>query len=314
MPTDTTDHETGAPAWHAQRLSGIGGSDVAAVVGVSPWKTPLELWREKRGELAPFPDSPVMEWGRRLEPVIVRAYAEATGRRVERPPMLRHPEHGFMIANLDGVADGELVLEVKAARTAHGWGEPGTAFVPQPYLLQVQHYMAVARLPLAEVAVLIGGHDFRIYRVPEDRVLQALMIEAEADFWERVLRGDPPEPVTADDMRQRWGATRAIGTVTATPHLFRIVRRLHVLARDISLLERLQDTARAEVMRSLADHADTLVDEHGNALATWRIAAGAKRIDAAALRTTYPDIAERFTKQSEPSRRFLLKELPHEHA
>jgi len=314
MPYDTNQHETGAPAWHAQRMSGIGGSDVAAVVGVSPWKTPLELWREKRGELAPSPDSPVMEWGRRLEPVIVRAYADATGRTVQRPPMLRHRDHAFMIGNLDGVADGELVLEAKAARTAHGWGEPGTAFVPQPYLLQVQHYMMVAGLPLAEVAVLIGGHDFRIYRVPADRELQALMIDAEAEFWRRVLEGDPPEPVTAEDMRQRWGRERAVGSVTATPHLFRIVRRLHVLARDIGTLERLQDTARADVMRALADRADTLVDETGQPLATWRIAAGQKRIDAAALRATYPDIAERFTKQGEPMRRFLLKDLPHEHA
>ncbi|MGH8029807.1 MAG: YqaJ viral recombinase family protein, partial [Arenimonas sp.] len=190
----------------ANRRRGIGGSDVAAILGLSPWRTALDVYHDKRGESPEQPDNEAMAWGRALEPVIRQEYANRTGRQILVPEhQVVHPEHDFMIANLDGITTDDRVFEAKTARAGTGWGEPGTDQVPQPYLLQVQHYLAVMRYDVADIAVLIGGSDFRIYEVPADPELQAMMIEAEAEFWQRVLAGNPPDPVSYADALQRYG-------------------------------------------------------------------------------------------------------------
>jgi putative phage-type endonuclease len=185
----------------AARRNGLGGSDSAAALGLSPWKTALELWAEKSGQItAPAEISEPMRWGNLLEPVIRQEYAERTGRTVVVPPeTLVHPTHKWMRANVDGIAEVARLFEAKTARTADGWGEPGSDEIPQPYLIQVQHYLHVTAFPVADVAVLIGGSDFRLYEVPADRELQDMIVDGEAEFWRRVESGEPPEPDFGSD-------------------------------------------------------------------------------------------------------------------
>ena len=168
--------------WLAQRRLGIGGSDAAAVLGLSKWKTPLALWQEKSGQ-APDDDSDSepMLCGRVLEPVIRQQYAQRTGRTVRLPEqILAHPQHNWMLANIDGITECGRIVEIKTARTGADWGEAGTDQIPQAYLLQVQHYMAVTGCAVADIAVLIGGADYRMYEVQADAELQAMLIDAEA--------------------------------------------------------------------------------------------------------------------------------------
>jgi putative phage-type endonuclease len=183
------------------RASGIGGSDCAAALGLSPWKAPIELYHQKCAalgddvtiEIETTPNEP-MRWGILLEPVIRQEYASRTGRSVHVPPAtLVHPEHSFMVANVDGITSDERLLEVKTARSAQGWGEPDTDQIPQNYLLQVQHYLCITSLPVADVAVLIGGQEYRQYEIPADRELQEMLIEGERAFWDAVLSRTPPE-------------------------------------------------------------------------------------------------------------------------
>ncbi len=297
--------------WLEHRKTGIGGSDVAAILGLSKWRTPLQVFREKRGESPSQPDNNAMRWGRYLEPVVRQAYADETGREVRVPTgMLRHPEHGFMVANIDGVAGGEVeplrLFEAKTARSADGWGEPGSDEVPQVYLLQVQHYLAVSGIAIADVAVLIGGSDFRLYEVPADRELQEMLIEAEADFWSRVQRGVPPEPVSYADMQARYGSASRAASVVASVDVERAIARLRTIKVEREALDVAEEDARAIVMAALGEH-DTLVDPAGKTLCTWRAAAPSKRLDTTALKAAMPDIYERFAKSGEASRRFLLK-------
>ena len=89
--------------WLKLRQMGIGGSDVAALLGLSKWRTPLDVYNSKIEEPEET-DNASMEWGRRLEPVIREKYAEAVGMEVTIPPfMFQHPEHTFMIADVDGI-------------------------------------------------------------------------------------------------------------------------------------------------------------------------------------------------------------------
>ncbi len=291
------------------RSTGIGGSDVAAILGLSKFKTPLAVYQEKRGELGPQPDNDAMRWGRYLEPVVRQAYADATGYEVRVPTsMLRHPRHEFAVANIDGFVDGDAgrIFEAKTARTADGWGDAGSDQVPQAYLLQVQWYMEVTALPVADVAALIGGSDFRIYTVEADRELQQMLLDAAAEFWQRVQRGEPPEPVTVADAVARWGRASRTEQVTADEAALAAVDKLRALKAQQAALDADEEAARAVVLRALGER-DTLVSQDGKTLCTWRASAAPLRFDTAAFKAAHPALAAQFTKAGEPSRRLLLK-------
>ena len=180
----------------AERHTGLGGSDAAAALGLSPYKSALELFLEKRERREHSgPQLSAFRWGTLLEPVIRQEYANVTGRVVRLPEgTLRHPSFPFVIAHVDGVTDDKRVFEAKTARTDTDWGKSGTDEVPHHYLLQVQHYLAVTGLEVADIAVLIGGNDFRVYEVPADLDLQEMIVDGEQEFWKLVEANTPPPP------------------------------------------------------------------------------------------------------------------------
>lgn len=294
--------------WLNERRSGIGGSDAAAVLGLSKWKTPLQVYLDKRGEAPEIPDNEAMLWGRALEPVIRQQYAERTGRAVLMPDgILRHPAHSFMLANLDGMTEDRRVVEIKTARTAQAWGEPGSDEVPQDYLLQVQHYMAVTGFEVADIAVLIGGSDFRLYEVPADRELQEMLIDAEDAFWRNVEQGIPPEPVSYADMQARFGRASREGMVEAEsdPDVLVAVAKLRAIRETMKTMEADEEAQKAVIMKALGEK-DTLTIA-GQPAVTWKAAKPAQRFDANAFKAAHPTLYAEFLKTGEASRRFLLK-------
>lgn len=293
----------------ADRRLGIGGSDVAPILGLSPWSTPLDVYLEKVGELPEREDTPQMAWGRALEPVIRQAYEAQTGRAVAvlKDPLV-HPVHAFIRANLDGLCRDEArVFEAKTARTAEGWGEPGTDEVPDAYALQVQHYMLVTGYRVADIGVLIGGSDFRIYTVEADRGLHENLIELESQFWQRVVDRQPPEPQTLAEAQRAFGRSDAAGVVPADEAAVLAWSDLRLVRGQIKALQEREDAAKATLMRSLGESGDTLVHA-GKTIATWKLAKGSARFDAAAFKAAHPDLYSQFVVTGEPSRRFLPKE------
>jgi putative phage-type endonuclease len=293
-------------SWLLERRKGIGGSDAAAVLGLSKWKTPLQVYLEKRGELVSTPDNESMLWGRALEPVIRQQYAERTGRVVRVPEsIITHQKYAFMIANLDGVTDDLRVVEVKTARSGQDWGEPGSDEVPQSYLLQVQHYMAVTGLKVADIAVLIGGSDFRIYEVLADQELQDMLIAGEAEFWQRVVDCNPPEPVSLADVHAKFGRISNCSSIEASSEVMAALDIIKAIKEQIKEMEASEEKAKAIVMKELG-HADTLT-YGGQTIATWKLAKPAKRFDSAALKAAHSAIYEQFIKAGDPIRRFIIK-------
>jgi len=287
-----------------ERQTGIGGSDAPAACGMSPWKTPYQLWCEKRGETGDSQeDNEPMFWGRTLEPVIRQRYADVTGKTVTIPKgIIRHPKYGWMIASLDGLTDDPGVLEIKTSRTPTDWGEPGTNEIPDVYMIQVQHYLTVTKLSVADVAVLIGGNDFRIYEVPEDRELQELIMEKEAGFWQMVKDGIPPDVVSYADVRQRWGKTSKGVDVVAELNIIAAINRL----KEIKELSKEEEQLKAVIMAYMKE-GDRLVNGENKVIATWQLDKPSKRLDTKALKAAEPEIYKQFLKESEPSRRFLIK-------
>ena len=288
--------------WLEERRKGIGGSDAPVVCGLSKRKSPYELWLEKRGEAPEAEDTEPMFWGRTLEPVIRQRYANETGKVVEVPgKILVHPKHPWMIANVDGIIPGERVLEVKTARTAEGWGEEGTDEVPQAYLIQVQHYLAVTGLPVADVAVLIGGQDYRTYEVPADDEAQEMIIEREVVFWERVKHGPAPEPTTFKALQAKFGSASREARVQADAECLEAYTAL----LEIKALKAQEERLKTVIMKKLGA-ADTLV-EGDRVLVTWKAGKPSRRFDAKAFQADHPDLYEQYRKEGAPSRRFLVK-------
>src|SRR5690606_24085021 len=116
VPTRGMDREE----WLQARRRGIGGSDAAVIAGVDPFRSPIRLWMEKRGEIQEEPAGEAAEWGLLLEPVIAAEFERRTGKRVRRRnAILQHPEHEWMLANIDREIVGEdAILEIK---TTSAW-------------------------------------------------------------------------------------------------------------------------------------------------------------------------------------------------
>lgn len=192
-----------------ERKSGIGGSDAAAVLGISPWKTPLRLFEEKLGLVPDVEQTEPMWFGTHVEPIIADRYAMITGREISVPRMCVHPSHPWMIGHLDRITSDGRVVECKETSKADDWGSPGTDDVPQHYLTQGLHYLAVTGLRYCDFAVRILGRGFQIYTIERDEALIAHLIERERAFWEgNVLAKIAPDPVTIDDARRRWTSAK----------------------------------------------------------------------------------------------------------
>lgn len=171
--------------WLKDRRKGLGGSDVATVLGLNKWRSPYQLWLDKTGQIdIELSDSEPAYWGNILEEVVAREFQERTGKRVRRRNhVFVHRDHPFLRANIDRDVVGEnAILECKTANAhlAKDWeGEE----IPLAYICQVQHYMNVLNRDYAYIAVLIGGQKFLWKRIERDQELIDLITERLVHFW-----------------------------------------------------------------------------------------------------------------------------------
>lgn len=180
----------------------IGGSDIAKIMGLSRWGTPLKLWAEKTGKL-PTPDLSnveAVEMGTRLEQFVADLFAVKTGKSVRRSPKYyQHPDYPYMIAHVDRLVTGtDELLECKtcSAYKADEWeGEE----IPQEYILQVMWYLGITGRKIGHIAVLIGGQSFKYKQIEFDAELFETMVEAAKEFWGHVQEDTPPAIMPTDD-------------------------------------------------------------------------------------------------------------------
>lgn len=187
--TDLTHNE-----WLEWRKKGIGGSDCAAICGLSRYNSPLGVYLDKVGESQPLEDNPRMKAGRILEPVIADWFAEETGYKVmKRNSIYQHKKHPWMLANIDRWIPGyNAGLEIKNTSEYCKDEWMGTK-APTEYILQSNHYMAVTGAERWFIAVLIGGWDFQWRVIERDENLINNLITIESNFWENnVLAKIPP--------------------------------------------------------------------------------------------------------------------------
>lgn len=295
--------------WLEYRKCGVGGSDVAAILGISRWKSAVGLWMEKTGQADSIPqENEAMQWGSILEPVIRSYFAEVMGKPVaEVKAILQHPEYPFMLADLDGITvDDEgnpAVLEIKtASEFKRGEWENG---IPVYYETQVQHYLCVTGAEKAYVAVLIGGNSFHVYEVDADLEVHKMLIAVEKDFWNKVEGGVCPEIDGSDasaellDRTYKGGNSEkvllpdeAIGYIEA-----------YISASDD------EENARAR-KQDAANHIKDLMGDFNSAeclghTVTWK-PLKSERVDAKVLKQQEPEVYAEYAKTI-TSRRFSVK-------
>lgn len=194
--------EVESPEWYAARENRLGGSEIASVVGLSPWTSRYTLWHRKAGRIAEQPQNQSMDWGKRLETPICEAWWDEHEDLFPMPGgTFTHAERTWQVANPDLLVsasqDGEplALLEVKTADkySSHEWGKSGTDTYPPYYRDQILWYLDVFDLPLAYLAVLIGGNDFRTYEVQYDATRALWLREQGEAFMRSVAEGIPPE-------------------------------------------------------------------------------------------------------------------------
>jgi putative phage-type endonuclease len=292
--------------WLKVRRLGVGGSDAPAVLGLSKWKTPLEVYLEKIGETPDGPITSSMEWGIRLEKIVREAYSDKTGRAVTLPnKILVHPVHKWMFANLDGITDDHRILECKTSAFEKDWGEPGTDEIPLHYLIQVQHQMAVTNFPRTDVAVLIGGRDFLIYTVVADPTTQGSIIDMEHAFMQRVWKKDPPPPVSTEDatLAYRRSEPKAI---FAEKNIEDMVLAMKDLKGQLSKLENEIENYSLDI-RLFMGFNDTLIGAEGQTLATWKSTKDSMKFDEETFKRENPELYAKYLNPKPGHRRFLLK-------
>jgi len=180
----------------------VGGSDVAAILGLSPWATPFSVWARIVGG-AQGEESIPKARGKALEAAVLALYAEETGAELLGAKKLQHPAMPFTRASLDSMArrEGRRVVEAKTSLERSKWGEPGTDVIPEPYLYQCTWYSGVALangvvdVPEVDVAALVAG-ELGVYHVRHDPELFGLLEEAVRRFWVDYVEPMRPPPLS----------------------------------------------------------------------------------------------------------------------
>ena len=305
-----------------ERRAGIGGSDVPAILGLSPWKSPLDVFLEKTGQAPPQPETAATYWGSVLEDIVAQEYARRTGaklRRVNR--ILTHPKVPVARAMIDreivAHPEGPGVLECKTAgRRTDDWGEPGTDEVPPWYASQIIHYLAVTGRDWADLAVLfLSEREFAIYRVRRDEELIEHILAEEQRFWrEHVEAGVPPPPRSLEDIRKLWPRDDGSEAV-ASPEVEAAIQRLRQIREESKRLREAEQEAKAVVQEAMGTAA-VLVAPDGRRLATWKASrdttvtdwrAVAEALKAAVPEAVWEQAVAEHTETRPGARRFLVK-------
>lgn len=290
-PTEVLPYGTDRDVWLAARQTGIGSSDIAAVMGQSNWASPYSVWCDKTADtVIDNPPSEAMEWGLLLEPVIAAQWARRNSNTVRRVGLCRNPDRAWQIATPDqlcGCASaGVLETKTDAGWNTGDWDEQ----IPLKYLLQLLWQVDCLGVDHGHLAVLLGGNELRSYDVEPNPDITQVMRDTGERFWQSVLDRTEPDVdatnATTAALKRRFELPDGGVTVLDFDWIDRLDGR-ETDKTTIALLE--QQTALVENQLRQAMGPATHAVCAGQKVATWlprkdgvrvlRIAAAASRKD-----------------------------------
>jgi len=295
--------------WLEFRRQGIGGSDASVVCGINKYKSPIELFMEKTGQLPHQEAGEAAYWGTMLESIVRTEFAKRTG--IEVNPVkaiLQNESHPFMLANLDGTCEdpnyGTCVFEAKTASAylADDW-EDG---IPDPYMLQLQHYMAVTGYKGAYIAVLIGGNTFKWKFIERDEEIISMLIQLESEFWGMVQSNTPPpldgSDASADFIGTQFPNSRPFTQIDLPMEAVALIQQYDAACEQLEYLTNQKQEAENLLKQMLGEHEAGIIADR---IITWKTITQ-ERLDSKAVKAKHPRIYKRFAK-IKSSRRFSIK-------
>lgn len=296
--------------WLRERKNYLGGTDLAAICGLSPYRTALDVYLDKTSDDITEETSPAMRWGNLLEDAVSKAYSEDTGYSVSiEPNTIYHPEHKFLGANIDRwVGSKEYVLECKTAgfTKAKEWGDLGTDQIPESYLVQVAYYGAICNVPKVDIAVLIGGQDFRIYTYNRDKNLEEKLIKIACNFWHNhIEKRIPPRCVNTRDTFNLFPQSNN-KQITAKNEILTKLEELKMAREEENRIQKTIEKLKVEIQEFMQDY-DVLIDENGNVIATWKNTAPRSCFDLKRFKEEAKEMYLKYANVAKQSRVFLIK-------
>lgn len=311
----TTNH---SDEWYNMRKKGIGGSDAAAVLGFSPFRSPVDVWCEKTGRGEPQEETEAMKIGSALEDFVAARYCEYTGRRVQRYNSMLID--GPLVGNIDRlvVPDGEkiasyrrkirtdTILECKTTSQL-SWDNDE---VPLYYQTQVQHYMGLAHMvEKADIACLfVRTKAIKVYTIPRDDVVIEYMRERLTQWWNEYVVGNKcPAPESEADCRKIWAQSKGV-PIEADSAIVDAVERLQKIKEQMKALEA-EETKERDKIAVFMGEADTLLDPSGEKILTYKSNKESSRTDwEAVCRACSADekLVEQFTTTKPGARVFRI--------
>jgi len=304
--------------WLENRRKGLGGSDIAAVAGISPFAGPIDIWQDKLGVTIPRESEP-MAWGSALEQPIADRYANNhPGVELTEPGLVQHPADEWMLATPDRLVDARRGLELKTAgmHMASRWGEPPDGVIPDEYYAQVQWYMGITGLTEWDLAVLIGGQDYREFHFAFNEGYFLHLREVGSAFWQdHIIEGAVPSMDATEGakkyLEERYPANEVETMLTAS-----------AAAEDLFYeLLRARENAKTAIdeRKTLENRLKALVGENtgmsfaGDGLVTWRKVDDKASVDWKGLvKELGPSIdaalIAKHTRTKKGTRRFLVRE------
>jgi putative phage-type endonuclease len=310
--------ELSRESWLEVRKKGIGSSDAAAAVGLSPYQSPLELWMLKTGrdvglpKIDPKDEASPMYWGSLLEPIVAAHYTKRTGNRVRRiNAVLQHPDpdKSWMLANLDYAVSSTPDVQILECKTA---GEFGSRLwkdgVPEYVQLQVQHQLAVTNKLAADVCVLICGQEIRVHRIERDDVLIARVIGLERQFWHYVETDTPPPADGSDSAAMALqclyphdsGNTVDFSEDTEMSSTF---SDLVAIKAEIEVREKIEAELKQRIQQRMGDASRAKFEAGG---VSWKRSKDNLGLDVSTLLKEQPELLSTHPLVRPGSRRFLI--------
>lgn len=286
--------------WHAARAKGIGGSEIAAILGKSSWSSPTDIYMKKipQFEHEPEQQSESARWGNVLEDSIIREWAHRTGRHyVHLPVSLQSDDNPIFIANVDGfeIDDAGKVVGILECKTTSLYNQDAwaNAEVPIYYMYQIQWYMMITGLTTACIMCLVGGQHLYYYDFPAVSAIAEEERAGAIDFWENhVIPCIPPELTDVDaDRLQKAKAEEvehAEPIITEDEDTIQIIENYVALREQISALEKLKKVTYAQLLDKLGTAQEMLAGEHMVKCST----SSRRTCDFDMLQSKYPAIYE----------------------
>ena len=295
------------------RKNALGGSDMGSVMGLSEWKSPIELWKEKRGEGEQFHPNEAMEMGHVLEPIIADLFAQKNiDMQVIEPDeeTYIHEKLPFLIAHPDRLlrdSQGRLgILEIKTSR--YGWDR-----CPAQYEIQQRHYMNVIGAEFSILAALFGGSQYHQEALLERNLLVDAVMEKHATkFMDSMVTGECPfDPSTLDDVQLIFPTADKKLTLNLAEDdpLVEKVRRYTILKQKMDDLESQLGEVKAGIGSALGSAYNAKLG--GKVIASFPTVKGRKTLDQFALIKAHPEIdLNKYQKTGNPYRRLTVKAIP----